>query len=108
MLFRSGRVLARGGANQKAGTTSHRLKLPRKVRPGSYLLKVTFTPTGGTTTTSRHKVKLTGKAKARKATAAASRAAATRVSPAGAPAGLPNGPFHGERKRSFTPRVLAG
>ena len=29
----------------------------------------------------------------------------TAVSAAGAPTGLPNGVFHGARKRSFTPRV---
>jgi hypothetical protein len=106
-LVRAGRVLARGGANLKAGTTAYRLKLPRKAKPGTYLLRITFTPAGGEPTTSTRKVKLTGKATARKDTAAASRVAAARVSPTGAPAGLPDGRFHGERKRSFTPRVLA-
>ena len=70
------------------------------------MLKVTFTPTGGKASTRTIKVKLAGKAKAAKASASAAGRRA-RVSAAGAPAGLPNGVFHGTRKRSFTPRVRA-
>jgi hypothetical protein len=103
-LVRSGRVIARGSKALDAGTTTYKLKLPRKVKAGRYVLKVTFTPAGGRATTTTRKVTLTGKAKARKARASAA-AHGARVSGAGAPVGLPNGVFHGERKRSFVPRV---
>ena len=103
-LVRSGRVVARGSKAIGAGTASYKLKLPRKAKAGKYVLKVTFTPTGGRASTRTIKVKLAGKAKAAKASASAAGRRA-RVSGAGAPAGLPNGVFHGTRKRSFTPRV---
>jgi plastocyanin len=100
-LVRSGRALARGSKAVGAGTTSYRLKLPRKAKAGRYVLKVTFTPAGGKASTSTRKIQLTGKAKA----ANASSGSHARVSGAGAPVGLPNGVFHGARKRTFTPRV---
>ena len=105
-LVRSGRVVARGSKAIGAGTASYKLKLPRKAKAGKYVLKVTFTPTGGKASTRTIKVKLAGKAKAAKASASAAGRRA-RVSAAGAPVGLPNGVFHGTRKRSFTPRVRA-
>ena len=71
---------------------------------GRYTLKVTFKPSGGKVTTTSRKITLAGKAKATKASATAASHGA-RVSAAGAPAGLPNGVFHGVRKRSFVPRV---
>ena len=43
-LVRSGRVIARGSKVIGAGTTSYRLKLPRKAKAGRHVLKVTFTP----------------------------------------------------------------
>jgi plastocyanin len=108
-LVRSGRVIARGAAViGGAGTTAYRLKLPRKAKAGSYRLKVTFTATGGKVSTWTRKVTLQGKkAKtARKASAAGVRA--PRVSAKGAPVALPDGRFHGERKRTFVARALAG
>ena len=91
--------------NPPSGTTSYRLKLPRKAKAGRHVLKVTFTPSGGEAATTSVKVTLTGKAaKARKARASAAGNRA-RVSGAGAPVALPDGKFRGERKRSFTPRV---
>jgi hypothetical protein len=108
-LVRSGRVAARGGkVIGRAGTTSYRLKLPRKAKPGSYVLKVTFTPAGGKAATKSLKVALKGKAgAARKASAAAAGVRAPRVSAAGAPVALPDGRFHGQRKRTFVARALA-
>jgi plastocyanin len=104
-LVRSGRVIARGAKTVGAGTASYKLKLPRKAKAGKYVLKVTFTPTGGKASTKTIKVKLGGgRVKAAKASASAAGRRA-RVSGAGAPFGLPNGVFHGTRKRSFVPRV---
>ena len=103
-LVRSGRVVARGSKAIGAGTASYKLKLPRKAKAGKYVLKVTFTPTGGKASTQTIKVKLAGKAKAARASASAAGRRA-RVSAAGAPVGLPNGVFHGTRKRSFAPRA---
>jgi plastocyanin len=105
-LVRSGRVVARGSKAIGAGTASYRLKLPRKAKAGKYVLKVTFTPTGGNAHTKTIKVRLAGKATAATASASAAGRRA-RVSGAGAPVGLPNGAFHGTRKRSFTPRAKA-
>ena len=85
-LVRSGRVVARGSKAIGAGTASYKLKLPRKAKAGKYVLKVTFTPTGGKASTSTIKVKLAGKAKAAKASASAAGRRA-RVSGAGAPVG---------------------
>ena len=91
--------------NPPSGTTSYRVKLPRKAKAGRHVLKVTFTPSGGEAATTSVKVTLTGKAaKARKARASAAGNRA-RVIGAGAPVALPDGKFRGERKRSFTPRV---
>jgi hypothetical protein len=104
-LVRSGRVLAKGSRSIGEGTTAYKLKLPRKAKGGRYTLKVTFKPAGGKATTTTRKVTL-GKAKAGKASASAASHGA-RVSGAGAPAGLPNGVFHGKRARSFTPRLRA-
>ena len=103
-LVRSGRVLARGSKAIAAGTSTYRLKLPRKAKAGRYVLKVTFTPQGGTASTSTRKVTLAGKAK-KAGRASASGARAPRVSAAGAPVALPDGKFHGVRKRSFVPRA---
>ena len=83
-LVRSGRVVARGSKAIGAGTASYKLKLPRKAKAGKYVLKVTFTPTGGKASTKTIKVKLAGKAKATKASASAAGHRA-RVSGAGAP-----------------------
>ncbi len=102
--MRSGRVVARGSKAIGAGTASYKLKLPRKANAGRYVLKVTFTPTGGKARTKTIKVKLAGKATAAKASASAAGHRA-RVSAAGAPSGLPNGVFHRTRKRSFVPRA---
>ncbi len=60
-LVRSGRVIARGSKAIAAGTSTYRLKLPRKAKAGRYVLKVTFTPQGGRATTSTLKVTLAGK-----------------------------------------------
>ena len=70
-LVRSGRVVARGSKAIGAGTASYKLKLPRKAKAGKYVLKVTFTPTGGKASTKTIKVKLAGKAKAARASASA-------------------------------------
>jgi hypothetical protein len=102
-LVRSGRVIARGSKRIAAGTTSYRLKLPRKAKPGRYVLKVTFTPAGGRAATSTVKVTLAGRA--RGARAAAAGIDAPRVSSTGAPVALPDGRFHGARRRSFVARV---
>jgi hypothetical protein len=101
---RSGRAIARGSKAIAAGTTSYRLKLPRRAKAGRYVLKVTFTPAGGKARTSTIRVTLAGKAKAGKASA--SGVHAPRISGAGAPVALPDGRFHGVRKRSFVPRAL--
>ena len=105
-LVRSGRMVARGRSDRAAGTTSYRLKLPRRAKAGRYVLKVTFTPAGAEASTTTRKVQLTGKARrGQAAKATASGVSAPRVSGAGAPSGLPDGKFRGERKRSFVPRV---
>ena len=103
-LVRSGRVIARGSKAIGAGTASYKLKLPRKAKAGKYVLKITFTPKGGKASTRTIKVRLAGKATAATASASAAGRRA-RVSAAGAPSGLPNGVFHGTRKRSFVPRA---
>jgi hypothetical protein len=103
-LVRSGRVIARGSKAIGVGTASYKLKLPRKAKAGKYVLKVTFTPAGGKASTRTLKVKLGGKAKAARASASTAGRGA-RVSGKGAPSGLPNGVFHGTRKRSFVPRA---
>ena len=101
-LVRSGRVIARGSKAVAEGTSSYKLKLPRKAKAGRYTLKVSFKAAGEAITKSL-KVQLTGrKAGAAKASAAGH---AARVSPAGAPVALPDGKFHGERTRSFAPRA---
>ena len=104
-LVRSGRVLARGSRAIAAGTSTYRFRLPRKAKAGRYVLKVTFTPAGGTASTSSLKVSLAGKAKAKAGKASASGPKTPRVSAAGAPVALPDGKFHGVRKRSFVPRA---
>ena len=105
-LVRNGRIVARGSKSIAEGTATYKLKLPRKAKAGRYTLKVTFKPTGGEAITEKLTVKLTGKRKAGASTASVARAAGPRVG-AGAPAGLPDGRFHGTRKRSFTPRAQA-
>ena len=100
-LVRNGRVVARGSKSIAEGTATYKLKLPRKAKAGRHTLKVTFKPTGGEAITETVKVQLTGKAKKAKASAAAARRAA-RLS--GGPVALPDGTFHGTRKRSFAPR----
>jgi hypothetical protein len=103
-LVRSGRVVARGSKSIAEGTRAYKLKLPRKAKAGRYALKVTFKPAGGEATTITRKVQLTGRRKA-SASAATAGAHGPRVSGAGAPVALPDGKFHGERKRSFVPRA---
>ena len=104
-LVRNGRVVARGSKAIAEGTRSYKLNLPRKAKAGRHTLKVTFKPTGGEAITETVKVKLTGKA--RKARASTAGLARTRLD--GGPVALPDGKFHGTRKRSFTPRArLAG
>jgi hypothetical protein len=103
---RSGRVVARGSKSLAEGTSAYRLKLPRRAKAGRYTLKVSFKPTGGEASMQTLKVQLTGRArKARRATASGVRR--TRLSGAGAPVALPDGKFHGERRRSFAPRARA-
>ena len=79
------------------------VKLPRKAKAGRYTLKVTFKPTGGEAINESLKVKLIGKraGQARRPPRPASPKA--RVS-GRTPAGLPDGQFHGTRKRTFAPR----
>jgi hypothetical protein len=103
-LVRNGRIVARGSKAIAEGSRSYKLKLPRKAKAGRYALKVTFKPTGGEAINESLKVKLTGK-RAGGAKASAAGAAKSRVSGAGAPAGLPDGRFHGTRKRTFAPRA---
>ena len=100
-LVRNGRVIARGSKSIAEGTATYKLKLPRKAKAGRHTLKVTFKPTGGEAITETVKVQLTGKAKKAKASAAGARRAA---SLSGGPVALPDGRFHGTRKRSFAPR----
>jgi PKD domain len=106
-LVRNGRVIARGSKAIAEGTASYKLKLPRKAKAGRHSLKVTFKPAGGEAITEKLTVKLTGKRKAGASTATVAGANRARVSGAGAPAGLPDGKFRGERKRSFVPRARA-
>ena len=101
-LLRNGRVIARGSKSIAEGTATYKLKLPRKAKAGRHTLKVTFKPTGGEAITESVKVQLTGKAKKANASAAGARRAA-RLS--GGPVALPDGRFHGTRKRSFAARA---
>ena len=106
-LVRNGRVVARASKSITEGTRAYKLTLPRRAKAGRYSLKVTFKPTGGEVINERLTVKLTGRRAAGAARASAAGAAKTRVSGAGAPAGLPDGKFHGTRKRTFAPHVKA-
>jgi plastocyanin len=102
-LVRNGRILVRGSKSIAEGAASYKLKLPRKAKAGRHTLKVTFKPTGGEASTETLKIKLTGKRKAGAASASAAGARRTRLS--GGPVALPDGKFHGTRKRSFAPRA---
>ena len=103
-LVRTGRVIARGSKAIAEGTRTYKLTLPRKAKAGRHTLKVTFKPTGGEAITETFKVQLTGKAK--KAAGLRGRRRPARVS-AARPVALPDGKFHGTRKRSFAPRAVA-
>jgi plastocyanin len=97
-LVRSGKVHAQGTATiAAAGTVGYKLRLPRKLKAGAYQLKISFTPAGAATATTRT-VKLTitsaakkKKKKAAKASLARAASVTPRVSATGAPAGMPSG-----------------
>jgi hypothetical protein len=53
-LLKGTRIVARGGVNfTRPGTAGFKLKLPRKLAPGLYKLKITFTPAGATVATTK-------------------------------------------------------
>jgi hypothetical protein len=64
-LLKGTRIVARGGVNfTRPGTAGFKLKLPRKMAPGIYKLKITFTPAGATVaTTKTMAVQFTGRAR---------------------------------------------
>ena len=68
-LLKGARIVAKGATKLTgAGTFAYRLKLPTKPKPGTYKLKVSFTPAGQTkAVTKTLKVKLVGATKAGKA-----------------------------------------
>jgi hypothetical protein len=80
-FVKGARIVARGATRlTRAGTFSYRLKLPKasRLKAGSYSLKVSFTSQGATKAVTRTiKIRLTGAAKAGKASAAAVRTTAT-------------------------------
>ncbi len=96
-LVRGGKVISRGGTVVVAGTSSYKLKLPKNTKAGRYTIKVTFTPKGGTATTTSRAIRLTGKASASRASASSKPGAEV----GRGPAGMPDGTFHG-RKPSRT------
>ena len=90
-LVRKGRVHAQGAAAiLQPGTVSARLALPRKLKPGTYSVDVTFAPANGAAAISRTlTVKLVAKKKKKARASAAS--AAPLVVAAGAPRAVPTG-----------------
>jgi hypothetical protein len=71
-LVNGAKILAKGGANvTKAGTFGLKLKLPKKMKPGKYVIKVSWTPAGSTVAqTKTLNISFTSK-KAKKASAPA-------------------------------------
>lgn len=68
-LKKGGKVVAKAGtAFTRAGTAGFKLKLPRKLAPGAYSLKVAFTPTGGAAVTKSFPIKFTGPARIKELT----------------------------------------
>jgi hypothetical protein len=62
-LLKSARIVAKGGKGIGAGTVGFRLKLPRALKPGSYTLKISFTPqAGGRAVTKTLAIRFTGRA----------------------------------------------
>ncbi len=58
------KVVAKAGTSfTRAGTAGFTLKLPRKLAPGAYRLKVAFTPAGGAAVVTSFPVKFTGSAR---------------------------------------------
>ncbi len=95
-LVRGGRIAAQGGITiTKPGTLGFRLKLPKKLKAGSYSLRITFTATGASKASVKTiRITFTAakkKKKPRRSTAQAA-SAAPRVS-----AGVPASPAVGAR-----------
>jgi PKD repeat protein len=100
-LVRGGRVVSRGGAAVVAGTSAHKLKLPKGIKAGRYTIKVTYTTASGAAKTASRVITLSGKARA-KGASLASRPGSTVGS---GPVGMPDGTFHGRRPaRTFAVR----
>ena len=63
-LSKGAKQVAKAGTSfTRAGTAGFKLKLPRKLGPGAYKLKVTFTPQGGTAVTKSFGIRFTGPAR---------------------------------------------
>ena len=93
-LLRAGRVHATGAVVvRRAGTVGYRLKVPRRLRTGAYVLKVSWSPAGATTAqTTSLKLEVVSARSARRRPAAARAAVRTPlVSAAGAPRAVPDG-----------------
>jgi plastocyanin len=96
-LVRAGKVHAKGTAAIAAvGTLGYRLRLPKKLKAGAYQLKISFTPRGASTATTKTvRLAVTAAKRARRATlaraagASGHRAGALRLEDA--PFGLPTG-----------------
>ena len=95
-LVRSGRVLARGSKAIAAGTSTYRLKLPRKAKAGRYVLKATWTPPRSAAITKLRNLRLVKSPPVRRRASASASASAGAVVGAG-PRALPDGAFHGTR-----------
>ena len=62
VLKRGPKTLARGGATvTKVGDFGYRLRLPGKLRPGTYRLRVSFTPNGGERSAKTFRIKFVRK-----------------------------------------------
>jgi hypothetical protein len=76
-LVRAGRIVARAGVSfSRAGTVGLRMRLPRRLKAGAYVLKITFTPAGasnGTTKSLPLRVRVPVRAPARARAAATGR-----------------------------------
>lgn len=91
-LVRGGRIAAQGGITiTKPGTLGFKLKVPKKLKAGSYSLRITFTPAGASKASVKTiKITFTAAKKAKRAAVAAT--GAPRLSP-----GVPASPVVGRR-----------
>jgi hypothetical protein len=108
VLSRARRVVARAGVTLRAARTStHRLKLPKRIKSGRYKLEVTYRPATGPAIRRSRTITLRGRRSSRRATAAQAWARGPVVGRG--PRALPDGRFHGRLPaRTFEVRAAVG